>query len=148
MIMTQIFRHCQFLELSLQKSVDYEHWIREHKRTASSVNLVKESNTELFASFAFRKFFFLFLNSSHLFHSLGWVGNSFLPKKTMKQYHSRCFCESMVYLKRVYIVVIATLVIPRGKWELRRNIFRTMRVQNTKKEKRCESLLNFCDHHL
>ena len=54
----------------------------------------------------------------------------------------------MVYPKRVYIVLIETLVILRRKWELRGKIFRTMRVQNTKMEKRGAILLNFCNDYL
>ena len=71
-----------------------------------------------------------------------------LTKKMTKQYHRRCSRGSMVYLKRIYIALIATLVILRRKWELPKNIFRTMRVQNEKKEKGAASLLNFCNDHL
>ena len=53
----------------------------------------------------------------------------------LKQYHRRCSWGSIVYLKTVYIVLIAPLVILRRKWELWRNIFRIMRVQHAKKEK-------------
>ena len=54
----------------------------------------------------------------------------------------------MVYPKRVYIVLIETLVILRRKLELRGKISRTMRVQNTKMEKKGAILLNFCNDHL
>ena len=73
----------------------------------------------------------------------------FIPTKENHETVSpKMFMWNMVYPKRVYIVLIATLVILKGIWELRRNIIRTIRVQNEKIKKGGASLLNFCNDHL
>ena len=97
----------------------------------------------------------LFLESFHYFFLTLVIFSTQLDGQEVHSYQRnngtishKISCGSMVYPIRVYTVLIATFVILRRKWELRGKIFRTMRVQNTKMEKRGAILLTFCNDHL